>query len=306
MNYSFIITVDTEGDNLWGWEQGQPIETRNAEFVDRFQALCDQFDYKPVYLTNYEMAMNERFMHKLSVWQREGRCEIGIHPHAWNNPPIVDLQGPYNGRSYLIEYSTDIMRQKFQMLYDLIASATGHPPVSHRAGRWAMNEQYFNLLYEFNIKVDCSHTPFISWKKSKGVTIGGCDYRRINPLPSMIDGILEVPLTVRINKRFFTGSWKHRLKTFIIGTPVWLRPATETKESMIWLENKISRESTTNYLEFMIHSSELMPGGSPYNLTEYDVELFFNKIEVVFAYAKKLGFEGKTLCEYYESFTIQG
>ena len=58
----FIITVDTEGDNLWAYKEGDPITTNNAEYACRFQDLCNKYVFKPVWLTNYEMACNDKFM----------------------------------------------------------------------------------------------------------------------------------------------------------------------------------------------------------------------------------------------------
>lgn len=50
----FIITVDTEGDNLWNWKEGKEITTQNAKAIPKFQELCERFKFKPVYLINYE------------------------------------------------------------------------------------------------------------------------------------------------------------------------------------------------------------------------------------------------------------
>ena len=56
MKRNFIITVDTEGDNQWSIYNGQSITTENANFIPRFQEMCEGFGFKPVYLVNYEMA----------------------------------------------------------------------------------------------------------------------------------------------------------------------------------------------------------------------------------------------------------
>lgn len=56
----FVITVDTEGDDLWA--KPREITTRNAQYLPRFQSLCERFRFKPVYLTNYEMAMSDIFV----------------------------------------------------------------------------------------------------------------------------------------------------------------------------------------------------------------------------------------------------
>ncbi len=53
---AFLITIDTEGDN--SWQNHDRITTENTRFLPRFQALCEKYAFKPVYLTNYEMAMD--------------------------------------------------------------------------------------------------------------------------------------------------------------------------------------------------------------------------------------------------------
>ena len=59
---SFLISIDTEGDNLWAWKKGDIITTNNACFLERFQSLCNEFGFKPTYLTNYEMAKSQEFV----------------------------------------------------------------------------------------------------------------------------------------------------------------------------------------------------------------------------------------------------
>ena len=49
----FIITIDTEGDNLWS--SPRRITTRNSLYLTRFQQLCEEYGFLPTYLTNWEM-----------------------------------------------------------------------------------------------------------------------------------------------------------------------------------------------------------------------------------------------------------
>ena len=51
MKKRFIITVDTEGDDLWNYHQGDIIRTENTLYIPRFQELCEKYRLKPVYLT---------------------------------------------------------------------------------------------------------------------------------------------------------------------------------------------------------------------------------------------------------------
>lgn len=294
----FIITVDTEGDNLWEYKMGETIGTRNAEYIPRFQALCEKYDFKPVYLTNYEMAQSDVFIKEAREWLQKGTCEIGVHLHAWNNPPFHQLDGPYNGNPYLIEYPVEVMREKFKVVYDLIVKNFGINPVSHRSGRWAMDERYFKILEEFGIKVDCSYTPGIDWSSFNGITKGGSDYRTVKNTSHYIGNVYEVPATVRNFRNCLNGSLKHRIKSMIKGEDVWLRPALSSLSVMKKLMTNVNREKDTDVLEFMIHSSELMPNGSPYFKTEHDINKLYQTMEEVFAYAKKLQYEGIALNEY--------
>ena len=60
----FIITIDTEGDNQWA--DTKEIFTTNTKGLSMFQDLCNRYGYKPVYLTNYEMACDDEFVEAIN------------------------------------------------------------------------------------------------------------------------------------------------------------------------------------------------------------------------------------------------
>lgn len=301
MNRYFIITVDTEGDDLWSYKSVGPITTENSNYIQPFQSLCEKYGFKPIYLTNYEMANSDTFVNQASEWQARGNCEIGIHLHAWNNPPIVELMGPYNGNPYLIEYSEDIMRAKFDTLYNLLQDRFGFAPVSHRAGRWAMDERYFRLLRDYGIWVDCSHTAGANWESQKGITRGGSDYSKVLDTTSMIEGVLEVPISILKTRLPIAGNLRHRIRTIVKGSGIYLRPASALLEEMLYYLSFMYQRVDIDYVEFMIHSSELMPGGSPYFPDQGSVIHLYKVMEAVFSKARQLGYQGITLREYYKT-----
>ena len=298
MNKYFIITVDTEGDNLWSYTPGNPIHTANANYIGRFQSLCDKYSFKPVYLTNYEMAQSDTFVSEAIKWLNNKQCEIGLHLHAWNNPPIVDDNVPNTGCQYLIEYSDDVMNDKFQILYNLIQEKFKIQPISHRAGRWAMNESYFKLLEKYGVLIDCSVTPGIDWSNNIGGSLGGSDYSNATKSVHSLERVVEIPPTIRKIRNLRVGTLKHQIKNIIYPDTVWLRPAMCCLKSMKRLVDIVDKEQDCDYLEFMIHSSELMPGGSPYFKTEDSVEKEYDTISGIFDYVKKKGYIGVTLKEY--------
>ena len=298
----FIITVDTEGDNLWDYKKGDQITTHNTKYIPRFQELCEKYGFKPVYLTNYEMLCDDAFVEYAIAKEQQGLCEIGLHLHAWNNPPLYELDAKYTGNPYLIEYPDDIMRAKFEYLYNLFCEKIGHKPYSHRAGRWAMDERYFRLLEEFDIKVDCSVTPRLDWSNVNGELGGGPDYRTSPSIPHWIGSVLEMPLTVKPSRALLGNSLKQNIKTLLRGRNLQFRPAGYSLKEMKYVVDKYNSDKSVDYLEFMLHSSELMPGGSPYFIDDNAINTLYWSIQSLFEYAKQNGYKGITLLDYYSCY----
>jgi hypothetical protein len=166
-----------------------------------------------------------------------------------------------------------------------------------------MDDRYFKLLEKHGIIADCSFTPYISWTKSPGATIpGGSDYSKASPYVHEIGSIVEVPMTIRKMSIFNNlKTAKQFIKRAIWGNKVWLRPATNSLQEMIDLVNIVDKDPNCDYLEFMIHSSELMPGGSPYFKDSKSIEQMYNTIEALFHYIKGLGYSGISLYDYASS-----
>ena len=141
----FIITVDTEGDNIWA--RPREITTRNAAFLPRFQSLCERYRFKPVYLTNYEMAISDAFCEFGRDVVARDAGEIGMHLHAWNSPPLCPLtEDDFRYQPYLVEYPAAVMKEKIRTLTRLLEDRFGRRIASHRAGRWAFDGRYAAML----------------------------------------------------------------------------------------------------------------------------------------------------------------
>ena len=305
MAKDFLITIDTEADNQWDFDH--EISTENAKFLPRFQALAEKYGFKPTWLTNYEMANDDFFCHYMKEKQQDALCEIGMHLHAWNTPPDYSLKKTQRERDYLIEYPVEIMDAKVATMTELIEKQFGKRPISHRSGRWTTNDDYFKILKKYGYKVDCSVTPHIDWSRCLGATgLPGCDYSKCSENPYYIyDDILEIPMTIRrmntlaLERISSLRNVVGEFKRFVFGRNQWLRPeASLRKKPML---NLIENESQKNqYLMFMIHSSELMPAGSPNFKDEKSIEGLYSVIEQIFERAMFLGYKGKTLINFFE------
>lgn len=301
-----LITIDTEGDNLWTWKNGDSITTENTLYLQRFQNLCNDFGFKTTWLTNYEMIQDSRYVKFARDVVEAKTGEVGMHLHAWNCPPEYELPVEQKGQPYLIEYPEEIMEKKIRYMTDIIKEKIGVRPIAHRAGRWAINQKYYELLEKYGYLVDCSVTPNINWNKSVGQTEGvvGSDYSKFPEAPYMVRNILEIPMTIRKVKRYFKPERLtikkiacSAVKT-IIGVELWFRPNGYNLEKMLYLATRIYESQSDDYIMFMIHSSELMPGGSPTFNTEKSIDKLYDDLTKLFE-KLSVGFEGCTLHEYY-------
>lgn len=313
----FIITIDTEGDDLWkrvttpsGMRE---IKVENAKYITRFQTLCEKYQYKPTYLVNYEMAGAEAFVSQAREWWRDGKCEIGMHMHAWNTPPIYQL--PFNKKGhnpYAGEYSRSILWQKMLTMTKTIEKTFGARPISHRGGRWYIDPWYIRALLQLGYQVDCSVTPGINWNSTIGNTMYGPDYshfpknvyfmdrnRLDKPMKQSSDtsAVLQIPPTI-INAPLTSRIQKIAQDPLnagkILKEKIWLRPNGANLKEMLYI---VEKTRNRDYIEFMLHSSELMPGGSPTFRTKQSIEKLYSDMRILFSEISRMR-TGITLSEY--------
>lgn len=317
----FLITIDTEGDD--SWSRPSKIFTKNALHIPRFQKLCEDYGFKPTYLTNYEMAEDEFYVDFAKDAISRGQAEVGMHLHAWHSPPWYDLTGnDYHYQPFLIEYPENLIREKVGFLTNLLEEKFARKILSHRAGRWAFNSIYAKVLVDYGYEIDCSVTPSVSWVAHQGDPKGkgGTDYTDFPKTEYFMDiecisqqgssNLLELPMTILSpNDDFLTSIIrKTPLVRKIINryqpSPAWLRPNGFNMFSMKAILNQCKAEGRS-YVEFMTHSSELMPGGCSRFPDQSSVDRLYDELEDVFSYAKRLGFIGMTLSEYRQLY-LQG
>lgn len=295
----FIVTIDTEGDDLWS--KPREITTRNAAYLPRFQKLCERFGLKPVYLTNYEMAMADAFVEFARDVLARGTGEIGMHLHAWNSPPLVPLTSDDFGfQPYLIEYPDEVMREKIKTMTRLLEDRFDQAIISHRAGRLGLDSRYATMLLGEGYGVDCSVSPGLDWRSTLGDPDGkgGTDYRAFPDRPYFFNpsdisapttgGLLEVPMTIRSSGVYRKAPWVYRIPLLRQTTNRLVSPAlnhvcpTESNLRGMLRAAREARAASAIHTAFTLHSSELMPGGSPSFRSAEDIERLYADLEILF------------------------
>lgn len=320
---AFLITIDTEGDNLWS--RPREITTRNSQFLPRFQELCEAYGLLPTYLVNHEMACCPDFREFGRDILQRGTGEIGMHLHAWNSPPLLPLtDDDLRHQPYLMEYPEPVMRDKIAALTDLLEETFETPMRSHRAGRWGLDATYARLLSERGYRVDCSVTPGVSWSRMPGLPggRGGSDYTSAPAHPYYVHpddvcrpgpgALLEVPMTTRPHPPSFAGRLvrggtemlpnrlARRVAERLFPQTRWLRPDGRNSAGMLRLLQDCIDDGA-EHVEFMLHSSEFMPGGSPRFPTAAHIERLYRHLAALFEAASTMC-TGMTLTAFAERY----
>jgi hypothetical protein len=259
--------------------------------------------------------------------QTRGAGEIGMHLHAWDTPPLVPLTYDDDVTNpYLIEYAEPLMRAKVREVTQRLENAFGVRMTSHRSGRWSIDSRYVRILAEEGYLVDCSVTPHRTWRSSLGdpAREGGTDFRRFPEHAYWMDldnidcpgdsTLLEVPVTVLNFGPSIVGELDTLLSTSEgVATKIgrvprallrrvwpqgaWLRPTGHNGATLQRIVDKVVADGR-DYAEFMLHSSEFMPGGSPTFRDETSIERLYADLRALFTRVHER-FEGLTLTQYH-------
>jgi len=313
---AFLITIDTEGDDLWS--RPRAITTRNARHVQRFQRLCEAFGLRPTWLTNYEMARCPQFQAFGRDVVRRGVGEIGMHLHAWNSPPLVPLTpDDLAAQPFLTEYPPEVIDAKVGFMARLLRERFECEIVSHRGGRWALDATCAQALVCHGIRVDCSVTPDVRWVRPTTTQAGSAtaavvDYRGFPTEPYLMDlrqprraapsPLLEVPMTVVPSTLFrrVPGAYSvpllRRWCWAWQPTHHWLYPDGRNLDAMLGIVRQAVAQRWP-HLEMVLHSSELMPGGSPSFASARAIETLYADLQVLFRSVAP-HFRGLTLGEF--------
>ena len=288
MSTPFFLTVDTEGDNIW--DRPKNIQSSNVEKLYRFQVLCTKYNIKPIYLTNHEAASNKIYQDFIETHSAD--LEIGMHIHAWNTPPIKPLTSDdYKYQPYLHEFDTKTIIKKMDYMTKYLQDTFQDEIISHRGGRYSINEVILESLDKNGYKVDCSVVPGYNFAVSKGDPreVGGPDYRNYShDIHTIHKGLIEIPMsTYPVHSsvsRLASNSLTRRIIGKLTGHKLsklrsQVNNLNDMKKVVYW---NLSRGAT--HLEYMIHSSELTMGTSNLIRSKKEEDLFYKNLEQFFQF----------------------
>lgn len=306
-----MIGVDTEADDQWSDEGRRRLTVRNAERLPGLQDLCDRYGARPTYLVTWEMATRDESAPILRDLARTGRAEIGTHLHPWTSPPFrpEDLAA----HTYPHNLPPELLERQLVELTDVIEERLGPRPTTYRAGRNGFDGRTLPVLERLGYTVDTSVDPLFNETRKRGMSFAGAprepyhpdyaDVRRPGRSP-----ILEVPITSATvpglpkpleaaYTRLPPLPWRGALKRLGLRA-AWLRPSYTSRGEMLAFASRLARAGATSF-NIIFHSSELLPGGSPYTPDAPSVERFLDDLRALLDHLTgTLGVVGRTYAEF--------
>lgn len=302
----FLFTVDTEEE--WNWHgpfPRPPFSTRNFERLVDLQRHCESWCLRPTYLVDFAVLDVKAHVKRLRHWFESGQCDLGAHLHPWCTPPVHEPVDRYH--SWAVHLEPELFEAKLATLTGRFVDAFGVHPISFRSGRWAMNGSMLATLARHGYRVDTSVYPFH--------VDDGIDYRHATTRPyrpAFHDmhahdpdqrSIVEVPVSSG-----FTWSNFERCDRLMrqLARPV-LRPArlvglvgalrgpmraavtpeAQRDSAVLRCINHciVRRHGVIN---LFMHSSDLLPGATPYTASDDDVERLYASLKRYVDYARNI------------------
>jgi len=307
---ALLLSVDTEADDQWTDAGRRALCVGNAERLPALQLLLESHRVRPTYLVTWEMATREPSRSILRELGRSGACEVGAHLHPWSSPPRrpEDVRGTFPS-----QLPDALLERQLRELTSVIEDQLGVRPTSYRAGRYGLDLRALPLLESLGYTVDSSVDPLLNERHKGGPCFAGAPVSPYRPDYADVTRpggarILEIPITAGTRPRLPAAllevyarlpplPWRGALKRLGL-RPVWLRPSYSSLADATQLASR-TVDAGMPALNLLFHSSELLPGASPYHGDEAAVQGFLDRLRRLFDHViGTLGAEGRTYAEF--------
>jgi hypothetical protein len=313
----FIFSIDTEPDcpDWTGFDKNQ-LEFKNFDSLERLWGLANKYKIPVTFYVTWSSASNEKALEWLFKFKKDLNCEIAAHLHPSDTPPFSTIE-----TDNILKLKSDELESKFDSLHMKISEIYGKPK-SFRGAAWTIDNRTVTLLEKYGYTSDSSVSPGVSWKIKARQDWSKSPEKpyildRLSPGKRGVSNLLEIPVSIhsivppllRITGN--TGSLMSMplssRESFVFQIikrlsirPKWIRPAFTRWEVMKKVIDSCSLK--TGLAHAMAHSSEFVPGASPYNMNKWSHNKIWERLELLFSYIRSNDFVPVTVSEYKEYF----
>ena len=276
--------MDVEEEGLFsGRHPRQAGGLRNLAFLRRLEFISRRFGLPLTLLATYPVLNDQASREILLAWREDHGAELGAHLHPWNTPPFA-LREPWQAW----RLPPQALRAKFAHLLHCHHELLGQPARSFRMGRFELLSWLRAEMPACGLRVDSSQVPLHYWGP------GGLPFLSpADPYPLAAEAgrpvLWEAPLTVlplwpgsdQAAERLAGGLPQRPARQLLNGFrylgAVGVQP-TMYSAPVMRLAARLHLARGDRVLTLYLHSSELMPGGSPAYASEQSVQGLLGKM----------------------------
>jgi glycosyltransferase involved in cell wall biosynthesis len=283
-----VIDVESEFD----WAKGIWTDTGRVSSIiglrDRFD-LFRRHGVKPTLAVDHPIISTPESAAIVEALAREG-CEVGVHLHAWNTPPIVGPKDDWHSFSGNIGPSLE--RLKIGRLARRIEERLGRRPTIFKAGRYGLGPNTVEALIELGFEIDLSICPAYDFSAMGGPDFTAYTARpgwygapgRLLSLPTTAGWLgaagrfaedLAPPLHAPLGRRLALPRWAARANVLY---PVRLSPEGTDLASLIRLTKRL-HAGGLRVFTLSFHSPTLQVGHTPYTSSEAELTALLAEID---------------------------
>ncbi len=273
-----IVTVDTEEKFDWSDFKNVKHEVGGIDGLQRFQMLCARHGARPLYFLTWPFLQDAAMAAHFRALKAAGVADCGLHLHQWATPP-----GGFGGEFYSFQKNLprDVHLEKLSALAGAYEETFGSRARAHRAGRYGIAPEDYELLTRIGIEFDFSPSAGFDFS-----TRGGPEFSSMSNFPFAAEGegwrILVTPVSgAKAIRRtriftsqetsppgFFAGGAKlsDRFKLALRLSPEGARLA-----DLKALTRRLIADRTP-VLTFTLHSTSLTARGNAYAPDQVHVE----------------------------------
>ena len=295
----FVLTVDAEEE--WNWSRSlpsPPFSTRNIQRLPAFQDFCAETGLRPTYFVDAAVASVPENRAILQRHLAHDECDIGAQLHPWCTAPVDEPRSEFH--SHTINLDIELAAAKVSTLTEMLAKIFGRHPFSFRCGRWGMNGRLMRVLADQGYELDASVRPRYAtdhfgyedasggqpyWPSFDDVSRAG-GQRRILELP-VSDGFTRSDFDAheRLHRTLGRSPFRQLRARGLLWHLGLLRKIAMTPEGMSsadlcrCIDRHFERGNTV--ITLFMHSSDLLPGATPYVRDEADLKRFLATLRCV-------------------------
>lgn len=274
------ISLDVEEEGLFsGVYASGNVSVKNVQLLKRLAPLYRELGLPLTLFCAYPVFANPEACDTI-LWMRDNcGAEIGAHLHHWSTPPLDICPPAQPERTHRLK--RDILAARLATLLIEGRNVTGTTLTSFRMGRWDLKKELLPLLAQYGILVDSSVCPLRAFPNGPNHFLApSTPWWVQTPAGPILEAPLtQVPLWAPLS-RLWHRVWRNSprlLDSFhffgaLSANPVW------HSLFIMKLAAALNMRRGNCLLNLFLHSSELMPHGSPHTPDQASADALVTKL----------------------------